>query len=278
MTEILRVASLNFSTLDRSESMPLFAEWCEFDSTISDKKRLLKLREKAGGRDAIANALALVMRSHYDDVSRIAQDVSDLGYGKASALLAERMPRSATARSGELGEILATELVEEELGYWVPVRRLRYKDGREMALRGDDFIGIQNNSDEAIKYAKGESKSRKTLAQDAINDARLVLARDHGRPTPTSILFVADRLMDLGGEEEKLGRAIRNEVATRAVAPDRIEHILFAVSGNAIPKALLDDFAATSGDRPHAVIHLEVSDHQDFIKASFEKALKLGND
>ncbi|WP_440636629.1 Hachiman antiphage defense system protein HamA [Bradyrhizobium sp. PUT101] len=278
MTEILLVASLHFSTLNRSEHMPLFAEWCEFESTVSEKKRLLQLREKVGGRDAIASILASVMRSHYDDVTRIAQDVSELGYSQAAALLSERMPRSATARSGELGEILATELVEEKLGYRVPVRRLRYKDGREMALRGDDFIGIQNNSDEALKYAKGESKSRKTLAQDAINDARTVLARDHGRPTPTSILFVADRLMDLGGEEEKLGRAIRNEVATRAVPPDRIEHVLFTVSGNATPKALLDDFAAASGDRPHAVIHLEVPDHQDFIRASFEKALKFGND
>lgn len=258
--------------------MPLFAEWCEYVSTVSEKKRLLRLREKAGARATIENTLASVMRSHYDDATRIAQDVSDLGYAKAAALLSERMPRSATARSGELGEILATELVEEKLGYRVPIRRLRYKDGREMALRGDDFIGLQNTAGEALKYAKGESKSRKTLAQDAINDARAVLARDQGRPTPISILFVADRLMDLGGEEEKLGRAIRNEVATRAVTPDRIEHILFTVSGNATPQALLDDFEATSSDRPHAVIHLEVPDHQDFIQASFERALKLGND
>ncbi|QIP06394.1 Hachiman antiphage defense system protein HamA [Bradyrhizobium symbiodeficiens] len=278
MTEILLVASLEFSTLNRSEQMPLFAEWCEYDSTVSEKKRLLRLREKAGGRTTVANTLASIMRSHYDDATRIAQDVSELGYAKAAALLSERMPRSATARSGELGEILATELVEENLGYRVPVRRLRYKDGREMALRGDDFIGVQNAAGQALKYAKGESKSRKTLSQDAITDARAVLARDQGRPTPISILFVADHLMDLGGEEEKLGRAIRNEVATRAVTSDRIEHILFTISGNPTPKALLDDFEATSGDRPHAVIHLEVPDHQDFIQASFEKALKLGND
>jgi hypothetical protein len=38
-------------------------------------------------------------------------------------------------------EILATELVEEEIGLRVPVRRLRYKDGRNMPMRGDDFIG-----------------------------------------------------------------------------------------------------------------------------------------
>ena len=51
------------------------------------------------------------------------------------------MPQTSRSRSGDLGEILATELVEEEIGLRVPVRRLRYKDGRNMAMRGDDFIG-----------------------------------------------------------------------------------------------------------------------------------------
>jgi hypothetical protein len=62
--------------------------------------------------------------------------------------------------SGELGEILATELVEEMMDYEVPVRRLRYKDGREMALRGDDFIGIRVNAAGNLHLLKGESKSR----------------------------------------------------------------------------------------------------------------------
>jgi hypothetical protein len=258
--------------------MPLFADWCECARTDTGRKHLLKYSEKVDGRAAITASLPSVLRSHYDDAVRIAEDVAQLGYTKAAALLAERMPRTKTARSGELGEVLATELVEESLGYRVPVRRLRYKDGREMALRGDDFIGVILKPDGSLRFAKGESKSRANLAKTAITEARTVLLRDAGRPTPTSILFVADRLMDAGGDQEALGRVIRNEVAVRAVPADRIEHVIFAMSGNAAPQALAEDLAAASDERPHTVVHVCVPDHQDFVKSSYEEALKLGDD
>src|ERR1700674_1908815 len=137
--------------------MPLFADWCGCERADTGRKHLLKFTEKVGGRAVVKANLPKVMRSHYDDAVRIAEDVAQLGYAKAAALLAERMPRSKRARSGELGEILATEVVEESLGYRVPVRRLRYKDGREMALRGDDFIGLNVEAGGVLRFAKGES-------------------------------------------------------------------------------------------------------------------------
>lgn len=136
--------------------MPLFADWCRCERTDTGPKHLLKFTEKPDGRVAITASLPSIVRSHYDDARRIAEDIADLGFSKAAAILAERMPRSKKARSGELGEILATELVEESLGYRVPVRRLRYKDGREMALRGDDFIGVVAETDGTLRFAKGE--------------------------------------------------------------------------------------------------------------------------
>ena len=81
------------------------------------------------------------MRSHYDRLERIADDVQRLGYKVAAGILRAQLPQTDKGRSGDLGEILATELVEEEIGLRVPVRRLHYKDGRNMAMRGDDFIG-----------------------------------------------------------------------------------------------------------------------------------------
>jgi hypothetical protein len=84
--------------------------------------------------------------------------------------------------------------------------------------------------------------------------------------------------MDQGGDQEVLGRKIRNEVASRAVPADRIEHVMFTVSGNAAPQALVEDLNAASSDRPHTVVHVHVPDHQDFIKSSYEEALKLGDD
>jgi hypothetical protein len=70
--------------------MPLFADWCQCTRAETGQKRLLKYTEKADGRSAISATLPQVMRSHYDDVARIAQDVEQLGYTKAAALLVGR--------------------------------------------------------------------------------------------------------------------------------------------------------------------------------------------
>jgi hypothetical protein len=63
--------------------------------------------------------------------------------------------------------------------------------------------------------------------------------------------------MDLGGAEEALGRAIRNEVAIRAVPAARIEHVMFTISANAAPQALADDSATAAVEHPHTVIRVK---------------------
>lgn len=256
----------------------LYELWCDKESTGENQKQLWRLTECAGGRTAIMEDLSDCIRSHYDDMERIAEDIRELGYPQAAAILAERMPRSTRARSGELGEILATELLEEQAGYTVPVRRLRYKDGREMALRGDDFIGIRVDAEGHLHFLKGESKSRKALTKATITKARTALSKDGGRPTATSLLFIADRLMDHADERQALGRKIRTEVVTRAPPAGRIGHVLFTMSGNATPQALYEDLQAADTVRPHLAVHLRIEDHQAFIETCYERALALGND
>ena len=259
--------------------MPLFGDWCENDEEEDKKKRLWKLTEKDDGRGAIAGQLAETVRSHYDSLERIADDVEELGYEGASAILRERLPRGKRARSGDLGEILASELTEEKLGFDVPVRRMRFKDGREVALRGDDFIGVAYDGEkDRLHLLKGESKSRKILGATTIAAARKALDRDDGRCTPASLLFVADRLMDRGGEEEALGKIIRQEVAKKALPPSRIDHVMFTMSGNEPPEALTDDFEALDQKRRQLVVNLHIQDHQNFIGDIYEEAGDLGDD
>ena len=121
--------------------MGLYEKWCDATKEKKKRKRYWTYVEKDGGRDEVRDDLTKTIRSHYDRLERIAEDVERLGYKLAAGILSEAMPQTAKGRSGDLGEILATELVEEEIGLRVPVRRLRYKDGRNMAMRGDDFIG-----------------------------------------------------------------------------------------------------------------------------------------
>jgi hypothetical protein len=258
--------------------MSLFDEWCRIASTEDRRKRLLRLAEKSGGRTKVDRQLIKTLRSHYDSLDRIADDVSALGYGRAAAILKERLPRTKTARSGELAEILATEFTEAKLDFNVPVRRLRYKDGREMSLRGDDFIGVGYDRDDGLWLLKGEAKSRKTLGKSTIAEARQALNRENGRCTPSSLLFVADRLLEGDGEEAELGRTIRKEVGTRTLPPKRIDHVIFTLSGNDAMPVLKEDLKAATTDRNQTSVNFRIEDHQEFIASVYERAGDLGND
>ncbi|MQR00667.1 Hachiman antiphage defense system protein HamA [Glaciimonas soli] len=255
----------------------IFAEWCDNQRVDVARKKLWKLTERANGRAAVAAKMPHLIRSHYDDMGRIAQDVLDLGFPAAAALLAERLPRQIRARSGELGEILATEFVEEEIGYTIPVRRLRYKDGREMALRGDDLLGFRTDENGLLHLLKGESKSRAQLSRITIDEARTALCRDNGRPTATSLLFMADRMMERDDGLATIGRTLRNEVVAHAIPASRIDHLMFVMSGNAAPQALTENLHAADEHHPQTIVHLWIEDHQDFIRHMYEGALVLGN-
>lgn len=260
-------------------AMGIFDDWCDYneEKDASELKILMKFTEKDGGREKIKKELYKKIRSHYDCLEKISDCIHRLGYKNAAAILRERLPQTKKARSGELGEIIASELVEENLGYTIPVRRLRYKDGRESALRGDDFIGLGYEEDK-LWLIKGESKSRKNLSKTTIDEARSVLNRDDGRPTPISLIFVADRLLEKEGDEKELGKDLQKEVAEKSLPKSRIEHVLFTLSGNVPPADLDSDLWAAESGRTHKSINLRIEDHQEFIKETYEEVEKLGDD
>lgn len=159
----------------------MIEDWLNIEEAEhGERKRLFVLGERGGGRVAVQADLMERVRAHYDDPRHIADDIAELGFPGAAAILRERLPTDARTRSGEVGEILATEFVEHQTGFRIPVRRLRYKDGREMALRGDDFLGIEE-VDGRLAYLKGEAKSGQAMAAGVINAARARLNDDDGR-------------------------------------------------------------------------------------------------
>ncbi len=260
--------------------MALYRNWCDTTKHEDGRKKYWCFIEKAGGRDANRASLVETVRAHYDHLERIADDIARLGYTRAAEILRAQLPQTAKGRSGDLGEILATELVEEEVGLRVPVRRLRYKDGRNMAMRGDDFIGAgyEPGNDGQLWLLKGEAKSNKVLGKATVTAARKVLNRDSGRCTPDSLLFVANRLLESeNADDVALGRAIRDEVGLKALRADRIGHMLFTMSGNVPPAALKEDLEAAGTNRDQFVVNLRIEDHQDFIKELYEEAEDLGD-
>jgi len=260
--------------------MALYAEWCDATKSRDKRKFYQTYVEKPGGREEVRETLAETIRSHYERLERIADDVARLGYEVAAEILRTELPQTSRARSGDLGEILATELVEEEIGLRVPVRRLRYKDGRNMAMRGDDFIGAgYGPADSKLWLLKGEAKSNKVLGKTTVTQARKVLNRDNGRCTPDSLLFVANRLLESNDADDMdLGRAIRDEVGLKSLRANRIDHMLFTVSGNGPHASLKDDLDAAGTNRDQYVVNLHIADHQKFIGEMYEEAEDLGND
>lgn len=256
----------------------MFDDWCEIKRRKRGKKQLFRLCEKPEGREAIREELIERVRSHYDKLEQIADDVERLGFPAASAILKERMPRTRRTRSGEIGEIIATEFIEYHTDFSVPVRRLRYKDGREMALRGDDFLGVDEDGSERLVFLKGESKSRRSMSNSVVTAARERLSDHHGRPTPISLLFVADRLLNSADRRDRsLGRKIRDEVAHKTVRPKRITHGLFALSGNAADAMVNADLIAADKVHSHLSISFRVNDHRAFVREIFEEAGDLGD-
>jgi len=213
------------------------------------------------------NILRLVSR-HYESDELAAQRLEALGAPKTAALLREKLPTTKKARSGEMGEILATEIAERHFGWRVPVRRLRWKDGRDMALRGDDLTGIWISKDNELWFLKGESKSRSGSIASAIGDASTALDRDRGRPSRLSVLFVAERLR----EQNEIALALNLESAlTESFRGCTINQFLFALTGTDPEKLLTEHFGNLKKRRPRRyVVGLQVKDHADFIKKVYE--------
>lgn len=257
--------------------MTFFNKWYTKKREDDGQTSLWFIEEAANNRDSLIAELIHVVRSHYDDLDRIAEDISDLGFKAAEKILKARLPRTKTARSGDLGEILATEFAEEEFNFKIPIRRLRYKDGRDMALRGDDFIGLRYTKADGLYLLKGESKSRLTLSKTTITQAREVLDRDHGRCTPISLAFVSDRLLESADKNDRaLGKILRQELAIEALKPSRITHALITISGNSPVDLLRNDLKTADASRQQNVVNIYIPDHGDFIKLTFEEVAKLG--
>jgi len=255
----------------------MIEDWLDIErDDRGERKQLYMLVEKEGGRNSIQTDLIDRVRNHYEDPQNIASDIEELGYPGAANILREQMPGNAKQRSAEVGEILAAEFVEYQTEFNIPVRRLRYKDGREMSLRGDDFIGIEYE-DGNLQYLKGEAKSARNMSSGIINKARAQLGNNDGRPNAISLLFVANRLLEGNENEQALGRQIRNAVGKGTIQAQQVTHGLFTLTGNNRRAKLEADLDGVDGDHGYISVNLKIDDHQEFVAWIYEEAENLGN-
>lgn len=245
----------------------LFDPW--FEPEQSDSNRVIVLKERDGGRDEVFRELVDVVADHLVDLSVI----ENMGGLEASAhVLRHRLPQRKKDRSGDLGEILATEYVDRQTGFHVPVRRLRYKDDRASAMRGDDVLGF-GEAKRRVKVIKVEAKSRASLSAGVIEEARTGLAKYKGRPNPSTLAFLEYVLRKENRDNE--AECIRRLQCETIRARD-VRHMVFTLSGNDPSQYLAGATELVRKGIDLLLCGCRVSQHGDFVRDVFDKCLSLG--
>lgn len=253
-----------------------FPDWCTEAEEQVGNHALKVLTSIDASLEAAVDAMAAVVPTHYASEERLAALLARLGKTASAEYIENKLPEGPRIRSGDLGEILATEFIAEQTTFTVPIKRLRWKDHRNMAMRGEDVIGVRTPDEgPPLEFMKSESKSNATLAQGTVANARAALNKDGGLPSPHALSFVADRLRELG--EVAMADAIDSAQLSDGIQAAQVEHLFFAFCGNNPTVLLKADLTAYGGSIRQMHVGLRVSTHQQFIKDVYAKVIENGN-
>jgi hypothetical protein len=251
-------------------SVAQFNDWClSVDERVGNHFRRVMTGQAASLGTGIL-ATAAIVPGHYASEEQVARVLARLGKPGAAALIQGKLPTTKAIRSGDLGEIYATEWIEAHSGYNAPIKRLRWKDHRNMAMRGEDVIGIlQDAQTLRLQFLKTEAKSRATLTAQVLTEARTALNKDGGLPSAHALSFISARLLELGNLS--LADAIDDALLKHGIPLQNVRHLLFTFSGNS-PEALLTaSLQAYPGPINQWGIGLRVEGHAAFIGAVYDR-------
>ena len=225
----------------------------------------------------LKNALIGLLQDTYADPQSIAGTLARLGRPAAAQKLLTKIPEVKNIRSGDIGEVLATDYIEEYLGYHVPIRKLRWRDHRNMAMRGDDVIGIVvDQQQQTIKFLKAEAKANKILGRGILEDARKELDLDDGLPAPHALAFVSERLRETGNQA--LSDLIEKVQLVDGIRANQIEHLLFTFTASNPASLQKEAFDAYNGNIKQTSVGFRVTDHQELIEGVYQGVIDVLND
>lgn len=257
--------------------MVQFNDWCNLvDSTVGNHSLRILTSNPASLATGI-QVTAAVVPSHYASEEQVARALARLGKPAAAELIQGRLPTTKAIRSGDLGEIYATEWIDTHSGgYHAPIKRLRWKDHRNMAMRGDDVIGLlQDPQTQRLNFLKTEAKSRVTLTAQALTDARAGLDKDGGLPSAHALSFLSARLLELGNAP--LADAIDAALLKHGIPVESVRHLLFTFSGNTPDALLTASLQAYPGVITQWGVALRVEGHAAFVGAVYDQVIANAN-
>ncbi|OCP23615.1 MULTISPECIES: Hachiman antiphage defense system protein HamA [unclassified Ensifer] len=257
--------------------MVQFKDWCDYNDTPVGNHHIRVMTGRGADAATAVQVTAKALPAHYAAEERIARALARMGKTKAAKLITDLLPQTAQIRSGDLGEIYATEWINAHSGYYAPIKRLRWGDHRDMAMRGDDVIGIVlDPKTQRLRFLKTEAKSRAALKTKTLNEARAGLDKDGGLPSPHALSYIAARLMELG-KDMPLVDAIDDALYNHGIAPDSVRHLLFTFSGNAPHALLTQALQSYTGPIGQWGVGLHVDGHTAFVGAVYVKVIADAN-
>jgi hypothetical protein len=220
-------------------------------------------------------AVGAVIPSYYAAPSRVADLLAKHGRTGAAKFIKEKLPTSKAIKSGDLGEILGTAYLSEFTIFKNHVKRLRWKDHRNMAMRGEDVLafGIDPKGGQLV-VIKGEAKSRVNLAASVVATARKALCSNKGHPSAHAMSFLADRFFEQG--DTQMADMLDDAQLKKRIPSSRINHLLFTFSANDPTKILRKNLSNYSDNIRQLYVGVQVVKHQEFIKSVFDVAATHG--
>lgn len=240
---------------------PLFTKWLSPETPAGTG--IDYFVEKNGSQQVGLDLLKPLMADHFVGESTV---LKLGGYEKAAAVLKNSLPTNKRTQSGDLGELLATEYVNSQTEFTVPIKKLKWKSDRQMPMHGNDVLGL-NYTSNPRKILKCECKSRSQFGESAVTEASNGLDGFDGRPNPSTLAFITKRLYEENRDDE--GK-MWSELQTKDPLPAKnVTHMVFALGGNdPTPSLAKCPKAKVNGiQRKHAAIKL--SAYGDFIKAVY---------
>ncbi|WJY40048.1 SAVED domain-containing protein [Streptomyces sp. P9-2B-2] len=250
--------------------MTSYKKWCKPSQLTDIESHVIDVLTSTTDEVGIA-FISAYLPSRYAETKSLTRIAERFGKGQVAKFLQNKLPTAQSARSGDLGEILAAAFLEEDCGYVVGPSRLIQRDHQEWAMRGDDVLGARLDSSSKVHLIKGEAKSRAQARSATVAEAREGLQRSGGLPSPHSLTQFAERL--LGTVDDNVGEIILTLQLEDGIRPKTVTHLMFLFTGNNPTSHVKADLAAYEGDIAQRAVILRVQAHQDFVRAVYEKAI-----
>ncbi len=253
----------------QQEPMTKFNQWCDDTETPVANHSLRLLAADPKRLPLAVKVVAKAIPSYYISSDRASQMLARLGRTGLAKFVKEKLPTSKALRSGDLGEVLCTAYINEATAFTLGITKLRWKDHREMAMRGEDVLAFSLNArGKGLKVLRAEVKSRVAMRSGVIGEARKALSSNKGLPSAHALSFVADRLHEQG--ERALRDALDDAQLKTALKETQVSHMLFTFSGSDPSNLLTVNLSKYKGVVPQMYVALRVHEHQAFIKSVFD--------